>query len=158
MFGWHHQCSGHELGQTLGDSGRQGSLAGYSPWGRQELDRMERLSTAHYIHIHAHTPYNCFIRSSVSRHADCFHVLAAVHSTAVNPGVHVSLQIRILSEHLFAQKRLLYVSFSRNLHTVLCSVCASLPPRQQGGRVPFSPHPLHRLLFLDFVMMKFWQV
>ena len=75
----------------------QRSLAGYSPWGRQELDRTERLGTAHYIHIHAHTPYNRFICSSVSRHADCFHVLAAANSTAVNTGVCVSLHITIFS-------------------------------------------------------------
>ena len=35
MAGWHHQCSGHELGQTLGDSERQGGLACCSPWGRR---------------------------------------------------------------------------------------------------------------------------
>ena len=26
MVGWHHQCNGHELGQTLGDSEGQGGL------------------------------------------------------------------------------------------------------------------------------------
>ena len=78
----------------------QRSLTGYSPWGHQELDRTERLGAAHYIHIHAHTPYNRFIRSSVSRHADCFHVLAAANSTAVNTGVCVSLHIRVFSERM----------------------------------------------------------
>ena len=34
----HHQLSGHESEQTLGDSEGQGSLAWCSPWGRQELD------------------------------------------------------------------------------------------------------------------------
>ena len=33
MFGWHHQCSGRELGQTLGDGEWQGSLVFCSPWG-----------------------------------------------------------------------------------------------------------------------------
>ena len=27
MAGWHHQCNGHELGQTLGDGEGQGGLA-----------------------------------------------------------------------------------------------------------------------------------
>ena len=27
MVGWHHRHNGHEFGQTLGDSGGQGSLA-----------------------------------------------------------------------------------------------------------------------------------
>ena len=33
MAGWHHQCNGHELGQTLGDAEGQGGLACCSPWG-----------------------------------------------------------------------------------------------------------------------------
>ena len=31
--GWHHQFSGHEFEQTLGDSKGQRSLACFSPWG-----------------------------------------------------------------------------------------------------------------------------
>ena len=33
MVGWHHQFTGHEFGQTLGDSEGQGSLVCCSPWG-----------------------------------------------------------------------------------------------------------------------------
>ena len=40
----HHQLSGHELEQTLGDSEGQRSLVGYSPWGQKELDTIERLT------------------------------------------------------------------------------------------------------------------
>ena len=36
MTGWHHQCNGHELGQTLGDDERQGGLECWSPWGYKE--------------------------------------------------------------------------------------------------------------------------
>ena len=36
MAGWHHRLSGHEFEQTLGDSERQGSLAGCSSWGHKE--------------------------------------------------------------------------------------------------------------------------
>ena len=32
MTGWHHQCNGHELGQTSGVGEGQGGLECYSPW------------------------------------------------------------------------------------------------------------------------------
>ena len=44
MVGWHHQLSGHEVEQALGDSKGQGSLVGYSPWGHKELDTTEQLN------------------------------------------------------------------------------------------------------------------
>ena len=44
MAGWHHQCNGHELGQTLGDGKGQGSLACCSPCGHKDSDMIGRLN------------------------------------------------------------------------------------------------------------------
>ena len=110
-------------------------------------------------------PHALFIRSSVSGHFGCFHVLAVVNSAAVNTGVRVSFQISTFFDvypELLDHKVVLFLTFwGASILVYIVAAPACLPTSSVWGFPLFHILPVFaicRLLMTDIPTRAKWHL
>ena len=94
---------------------------------------------------------------SIKGHLGCFHALATVNSATVNIGVHVSFWMKVLSRYMSrsgiseSNDSSIYSFWGTSIMFSIVVVPTYI--YRQYRRVPFFPHPLQHMLFVDFLMI-----